>query len=119
MVKKNLKEVTYSSEYVAELERKIKCLEEENTEIKHKYFIQECEMHHLGMYKEALKLAISNAIIIGGCDFWEEAASRYGFKEFYNKCIHRNMPNIHKGVAEFYLSLVANSEVKKEWSKRK
>lgn len=119
MSEKNLKEITYSSDYVAELERKIKDLEEENTEIKHKYFIQECEMHHLGMYKEALKLAISNAIIIGGCDFWEDAASRYGFQEFYNKCIHRNAPNIHKGVAEFYLSLVANSEVKKEWSKRK
>ena len=108
-----IKDITYSSEYVAELERKIKGLEEENALIKHRYFIQECEIHHLGMCKEALKLAISNAIIIGGCDFWKEAASRYGFQEFYNKCIHRNAPNIHKGVAEFYLSLVANAEVKK------
>lgn len=98
---------------MAELERKIKDLEEENTEIKHKYFIQECEMHHLGMYKEALKLAISNAIIIGGCDFWERAVIGYGVQEFYNKCIHRNAPNLNKGIVEFYLSLIANAKAQK------
>ena len=104
-----IEDITYSSKYMHDLERKIEGLEKENAEIKDKYFISECEIRQLGMYKEALSLAISNAIIIGGCDFWEEAASRYGFKEFYNKCIHRNAPNIHKGVLEFYLSIVANA----------
>lgn len=112
MSKKNLKEITYSSEYVAELENKIEYLKEENAELKHKYFISECEIHHLEMYKEALKMAITNALIIGGYDFWERAAIGYGMQEFYNKCIHRNAPNIHKGVLEFYLSLVADSKIK-------
>lgn len=98
--------------YVAELESKIEYLKEENALIKHRYFISECKIHHLEMYKEALKLAITNAIIIGGCDFWETVALRYGFQQFYKKCIHRNAPNIHKGVVEFYLSLVATAEVK-------
>lgn len=119
MTTKKIKEITYSSEYVAELENKIEYLKEENALIKRRYTVLECQNHYLKLYKEALDLAITNAIIVGGCDFWEDAASRYGFQEFYNKCIHRNAPNIHKGVAEFYLSLVANSEVKKEWSKRK
>lgn len=110
---KKLKEVTYSSDYVAELERKIEDLEEENALIKHRYFISECKIHHLETYKAALNLAISNAIIIGGCDFWENVALRYGFQQFYNKCIHRNVLNIPKGITEFYLSLVANAEVKK------
>lgn len=92
--------------YVAELERKIEDLEKENAFL-------ECQNHYLELYKEALNLAITNAILIGGCDFWERAAIGYGVQEFYNKCIHRNAPNIHKGVLEFYLSLVANAEVKK------
>lgn len=119
MNKKNLKEITYSGEFVNELESKIEYLKEENALIKRRYTVLECQNHYLELYKEALDLAITNAIIVGGYDFWEEAASRYGFQEFYSKCVQRNAPNIHKGVAEFYLSLVANSEVKKEWSKRK
>lgn len=111
MDKKNLKEITYSSEFVAELERKVEYLKEGNAEIKHKYYISECEIRHLAMYKEALKMAITNGIVIGGCDFWKEAAARYGLQQLYNKCIHRNAPNIHKGVAEFYLSIVANAEI--------
>lgn len=39
MDKKGLKEITYSSDYVAELENKIEYLKEENAELKHKYFI--------------------------------------------------------------------------------
>lgn len=113
MDKKNLKEITYSGEFVDELERKIEDLREENAEIKHKYFIQECEMHHLGMYEEALNLAITNAIIVGGYDFWERAAIGYGVQEFYNKCIHRNAPNLNKGIVEFYLSLIANAKAQK------
>lgn len=119
MSEKNLKEITYSSEYVAELERKIEYLKEENAEIKHKYFILECEIRHLEMYKEALEMAITNGIVIGGYDFWKEAVARYGLQQLYNECIHRNAPNIHKGVAAFYLSLVADSKNKREWSRRK
>lgn len=116
MTQEKIKEITYSSEFVNELERKIEYLKEENAELKHKYFISECEIHHLEMYKEALRMAITDALIIGGYDFWKEAAARYGLQQLYNECIHRNAPNIHKGVAEFYLSIVANAEVKKEWS---
>lgn len=105
-----LKEITYSSEYVAELENKIEYLKEENAELKHKYFILECEIRHLAMYKEALKMAITNGIVIGGCDFWKEAAERYGLQQLYSRSIYRNAPNIHKGVLEFYLSLVADSK---------
>lgn len=113
MDKKNLKEITYSSDYVAELESKIEYLKEENALIKHRYFISECEIHHLEMYKEALKMAITNAIIVGGYDFWERAAIGYGVQEFYNKCIHRNAPNLNKGIVEFYLSLIANAKAQK------
>lgn len=110
---KSIKEITYSSEYVAELERKIENLAEENALIKHRYFISECKIHHLEMYKEALKLAITNAIIVGGYDLWERAAIGYGVQEFYNKCIHRNASNLNKGIVEFYLSLIANAKAQK------
>lgn len=124
MSENNLKEITYSSDYVAELENKIEYLKGENAELKHKYFISECEIHHLEMYKEALNLAITNAIIVGGYDFWERAAIGYGVQEFYNKCIQRNAPNLNKGIVEFYLSLIANakaqnSEVKENVKCRK
>lgn len=112
MDKKSLKEITYSSDYVAELENKIEYLKGENAELKHKYFISECEIHHLEMYKEALKMAITNALIIGGYDFWEKAAAKYGLQQLYSRSIYRNAPNIHKGVLEFYLSLVADSKIK-------
>ena len=113
MSEKNLKEITYSDEFVNELESKIEYLKEENALIKRRYTVLDCQNHYLELYKEALDLAITNAIIVGGYDFWEKAASRYGLQQLYNECIHRNAPNIHKGVAEFYLSIVANAEVKK------
>lgn len=113
MTQEKIKEITYSSEFVNELERKIEYLKEENAELKHKYFISECEIHYLEMYKEALKMAITNALIIGGYDFWERAAIGYGVQEFYNKCIHRNAPNLNKGIVEFYLSLIANAKAQK------
>ena len=112
LTQEKIKEITYSIEFVNELERKIEYLKEENTELKHKYFISECEIHHLEMYKEALKMAITNALIIGGYDFWEKAASKYGLQQLYSRSIYRNAPNIHKGVLEFYLSLVADSKIK-------
>lgn len=112
MTQEKIKEITYSSEFVNELERKIEYLKEENAELKHKYFISECEIHYLEMYKEALKMAITNALIIGGYDFWEKAASKYGLQQLYSRSIYRNAPSIHKGVLEFYLSLVADSKIK-------
>ena len=63
-----LKEITYSSEFVAELERKIECLKEENALIERRYTVLECQNHYLELYKEALNLAITNAIIVGVCD---------------------------------------------------
>lgn len=68
-----IKDITYSSEYVAELENKIEYLKEENALIKHKHFILECDVHYLEMYKEALKLAIMDGVAFGGCDFLEKS----------------------------------------------
>lgn len=123
MNKKNLKEITYSGEFVNELESKIEYLKEENALIKRRYTVLECQNHYLELYKEALDLAITNDILIGGCDFLENVALKYGF-QFYNKCIHRNAPNLNKGIVEFYLSLIANakaqkSEVKENVKRRK
>lgn len=113
MDKNNLKEITYSSEFVNELESKIEYLKEENALIKRRYTVLECQNHCLELYEEALNLAITNAIIVGGYDFWERAAIGYGVQEFYNKCIHRNAPNLNKGIVEFYLSLIANAKAQK------
>lgn len=112
MNKKNLKEITYSGEFVNELESKIEYLKEENALIKRRYTVLECQNHYLELYKEALNLAITNAIIVGGYDFWERAASKYGLQQLYSRSIYRSAPNIHKGVLEFYLSLVADSKIK-------
>lgn len=113
MSEKNLKEITYSGEFVNELESKIEYLKEENALIKRRYTVLECQNNYLELYKEALNLAITNAIIVGGYDFWERAAIGYGVQEFYNKCIHRNAPNLNKGIVEFYLSLIANAKAQK------
>ncbi len=113
MTQEKIKEITYSSEFVNELERKIEYLKEENAELKHRYTVLECQNHYLELHKEALSLAITNAIIVGGYDFWERAAIGYGVQEFYNKCIHRNAPNLNKGIVEFYLSLIANAKAQK------
>ena len=117
MNKKNLKEITYLGEFVNELESKIEYLKEENALIKRRYTVLECQNHYLELYKEALNLAITNAIIVGGYDFWERAAIGYGVQEFYNKCIHRNAPNLNKGIVEFYLSLIANTKAQKSEEK--
>lgn len=111
MSEKNLKEITYSGEFVNELESKIEYFKEENALIKRRYTVLECQNHYLELYKEALNLAITNAIIVGGYDFWEKAASKYGLQQLYSRSIYRNAPNLNKGVAEFYLSIVANAEV--------
>lgn len=113
MSEKNLKEITYSGEFVNELESEIEYLKEENALIKRRYTVLECQNHYLELYKEALNLAITNAIIVGDYDFWERAAIGYGVQEFYNKCIHRNAPNLNKGIVEFYLSLIANAKAQK------
>ena len=113
MTQEKIKEITYSSDYVAELENKIEYLKEENALIKRRYTVLECQNHYLELYKEALNLAITNAIIVGGYDFWERAAIGYGVQEFYNKCIHRNAPNLNKDIVEFYLSLIANAKAQK------
>lgn len=113
MSENNLKEITYSSEFVNELESKIEYLKEENALIKRRYTVLECQNNYLELYEEALNLAITNAIIVGGYDFWERAAIGHGVQEFYNKCIHRNAPNLNKGIVEFYLSLIANAKAQK------
>lgn len=116
MTQEKIKEITYSSEFVNELERKIEYLKEENAELKHKYFISECEIHHLEMYKEALKMAITNALIIGGYDFWEKVAEAYDRRKPYDEFAKRNMEDPDGGVIEYYLFLVARKQSKKEWS---
>lgn len=69
-----INDITYSSEYVAELENKIEYLKEENAELKHKHFILECDVHYLEMYKEALKTSNHGwrgflAVVIFGKEF--------------------------------------------------
>lgn len=114
MGKKNLKEITYSGKFVELLENKMQQLKEENTELmRNKFILENSAYHQIKAYREALRLAIANAIIVGGYDFWEKAAIGYGVQEFYNKCIHRNAPNLNKGIVEFYLSLIANAKAQK------
>lgn len=114
-----IKDITYSSEYVAELENKMEYLKEENAELKRKHFILECDVHYLEMYKEALKLAIMDGVAFGGCNFWKRCSSFWDEQELYDRSIYRNAPNIAKGVEEFYCSIVANTELEKNGVKEK
>ena len=109
MDKKNLKEITYSGEFVNELESKIEYLKEENALIKRRYTVLECQNHYLELYKEALNLAITNAIIVGGYDFWERAAIGYGEEKLFDKCVSKEKSYIN-GVAWFYSSLASKMD---------
>lgn len=49
------------------------------------------------------------AWLFGGCNFWKRVSSFWDEQELYDRSIYRNAPNIAKGVAEFYLSIIANA----------
>lgn len=110
MSEKNLKEITYSGEFVNELESKIEYLKEENALIKRRYTVLECQNHYLELYKEALNLAIMDGVAFGGCNFWKRVSSFWDEQELYDRSIYRNAPNLNKGIVEFYLSLIANAK---------
>lgn len=119
MNQKKLKEVTYSSEYVAELERKLALANKESKKAKYDKLLLDCtSAHYREVYKQALKLAIGDAMpfvsdwslmIVEG---YEEDA------ELFRECINEHESSI-EGIAEFYFRLVAKNKDKEEWSKRK
>jgi hypothetical protein len=115
---KKLKEVTYSSEYVADLERKLEHLKEENTELKHDKWLRDCTAsYYLEVYKHALKLAIGDAMPFVS-DWSLMIAEGYEeYAELFKECI--NDKSSIEGIATFYFMLVAKNKDKEEWSKRK
>lgn len=116
MDKKNLKEITYSSKFVEELENKIQQLKEENTElIRNKFILENAAYHNIKIYREALRLAIANGRIIGGYDFWEKVTAAYDEHKIYDEFAKRNMADPDSGVIEYYLFLVARKQIKNEW----
>lgn len=113
MNNKNLKEITYSSEYVEELEKKIESLNEENAELKRsKYILEDSAYYQIKTHREALRLAIINGRIIGGCDFWEKVTAAYDEKEIYDKFAEGNMSDLDEVVMKFYFFLAARKQTK-------
>lgn len=63
MDKKELKEVTYSSEYVDKLERKLEKERKENIRLKYEKILLDCTYaFYLEVYKQDLKQAIGDAM---------------------------------------------------------
>lgn len=119
MDQEELKEVTYSSEYVAELERKLALANKESKKAKYDKLLLDCtSVHYLEVYKQALKLAIGDAMPFVSdwslmiAEGYEEDA------ELFRECINEHESSI-EGIAEFYFRLVAKNKDKEEWSKRK
>lgn len=119
MDQKELKEVTYSSEYVARLERKLAQARKENAELRHEKWLLDCSSaFYLEVYKQALKQAIGDAMPFVSdwslmiAEGYEEDA------ELFRECINEHKSSI-EGIAEFYFRLVAKNKDKEEWSKRK
>lgn len=118
MDKKNLKEITYSSEYVAKLERKLKQARKENAELRHEKWLLDCNSaYYLEVYKHALKQAIGDAMPF--VSDWSLMIAE-GYEEYadlFRECI--NDKSSIEGIATFYFMLVAKNKDKEEWSKRK
>lgn len=115
---KKIKEVTYSSEYVAELERKLALAQKESKEAKHDKWLLDCTAsYYLEVYKQALKLAIGDAMPFVS-DWSLMIAENYGEEALLKECMNNNKSSI-EGIALFYFSLVAKNKDKEEWSKRK
>lgn len=118
MDKKELKEVTYSSEYVDKLERKLEKERKENCKLKYEKRLLDCSSaFYLEVYKQALKQAIGDAMPFVS-DWSLMIAERYEeYEDLFNECI--NEKSSIEGIATFYFMLVAKNKDKEEWSKRK
>lgn len=116
---KNIKEITYSSEYVAELERKLALAQKESADTEHDKWLLDCtSSYYLEVYKQALKQAIGDAMPFVS-DWSLMIAEGYEEdSELFRECISEHQSNI-EGIAEFYFRLVAKNKDKEEWSKRK
>lgn len=111
------KEITYSSEYVTELENKIQRMEEEIADLKRRKLIAECsDAYYLEAYKKALETAIGDAKLYVG--EWEMAIDKYNEQHLYDECINKSRSYI-EGLAEFFFELIIKNESEKEWKKRK
>lgn len=115
---KNIKEITYSSEYVAELERKLALAQKESADAEHNKWLLDCtSSYYLEVYKQALKQAIGDAMPF--VSDWSLMIAE-GYEEYadlFKECI--NDKYSIEGIAEFYFRLVAKNKDKEEWSKRK
>jgi hypothetical protein len=118
MDQKELKEVTYSSEYVAKLERKLEQARKENIKLKREKWLLDCSSSfYLEVYKQALKQAIGDAMPY--VSDWSLMIAE-GYEEYadlFRECI--NDKSSIEGIATFYFMLVAKNKDKEEWSKRK
>lgn len=118
MDQKELKEVTYSSEYVAKLERKLAQARKENAELIHEKWLLDCSSaFYLEVYKQALKQAIGDAMPY--VDEWSLMIAE-GYEEYaelFRECI-KDKSSI-EDIAMFYFMLIAKNKDKEEWSKRK
>jgi hypothetical protein len=115
---KQLKEITYSSEYVAELERKLALAQKKSKEVEHDKWLLDCTAsYYLEVYKQALKQAIGDAMPFVS-DWSLMIAEGYEeYAELFRECI--NDKSSIEGIAMFYFMLVAKNKDKEEWSKRK
>lgn len=115
---KELKEVTYSSEYVDRLEMKLAQARNENAELRHEKWLLDCNSaYYLEVYKQALKQAIGDAMPFVS-DWYLMIAEGYEeYEDLFKECI--NEKSSIENIATFYFMLVAKNKDKEEWSKRK
>lgn len=118
MNKKELKEVTYSSEYVDRLEMKLEQARNKNAMLEYEKRLLDCSSaFYLEVYKQSLKQAIGDAMPF--VSDWSLMIAE-GYEEYadlFNECI--NDKSSIEGIAMFYFMLVSKNKDKEEWSKRK
>jgi hypothetical protein len=114
-----IKDITYSSEFVADLEKKIEDLRFKNQHLELTNRLSDAHAaHYREVYKEALKLAIADAMPFVS-DWSLMIAENYEEdSELFRECINEHQSSI-EGIAEFYFRLVAKNKDKGEWRKRK
>lgn len=114
-----IKDITYSSKYVSELESKLTLAQKENAELKHDKWLLNCtSKYYLEVYKQALKLAIGDAIPYVS-DWSLMIAENYEEdSELFRECLNKHESSI-EGIAEFYFRLVGKHKDEEEWSKKK
>lgn len=119
------KEITYSSEYVSGLESKLEFKEQQLEHLKAKsqqleFSIRLQDAHtayYLGAYKEALKMAIGDAMPFVS-DWSLMIAERYEEEALLKECMNNNKSSI-EGIAEFYFRMACKRKSEEEWGKRK